>query len=120
LVSGLFAGSATLATCSRPGALGPLDWLQDELPPGRSDLHDSPTTDCLCTLCSSGVSQAIRDVRTESGRLKNRVNTRGRQYCDDVNVHVAYKYVNGWLSNREPAYLYDTGSHLVAVWAPGA
>jgi hypothetical protein len=33
-------------------------------------------------------------------------------------MHGAYKYVNGWLSNREPAYLYDSGSHLVAVWAP--
>ncbi len=33
-------------------------------------------------------------------------------------MHGTYKYVNGWLSNREPAYLYSTGSHLVAVWAP--
>ena len=33
-------------------------------------------------------------------------------------MHDAYKYANGWLSKREPAYLYDTGSHLVAVWAP--
>jgi hypothetical protein len=33
-------------------------------------------------------------------------------------MHDAYKYVNGWLSHREPAYLYDSGSHLVAVWAP--
>src|SRR6266480_7184471 len=30
----------------------------------------------------------------------------------------AYKYANGWLSNREPAYLYDAGAHLAAVWAP--
>ena len=33
-------------------------------------------------------------------------------------MHGAYKYANGWLSNREPAYLYDSGAHLVAVWAP--
>jgi len=33
-------------------------------------------------------------------------------------MHGAYKYVNGWLSNREPAYLYDAGAHLAAVWAP--
>jgi hypothetical protein len=33
-------------------------------------------------------------------------------------MHGAYKYANGWLSNRQPAYLYDAGSHLVAVWAP--
>ena len=33
-------------------------------------------------------------------------------------MHGAYKYANGWLSKREPAYLYDTGSHLAAVWAP--
>src|SRR5262245_16665372 len=33
-------------------------------------------------------------------------------------MHGAYKYANGWLSSREPAYLYDAGSHLVAVWAP--
>jgi hypothetical protein len=32
-------------------------------------------------------------------------------------MHGAYKYVNGWLSNREPAYLYDAGAHLAAVWA---
>ena len=33
-------------------------------------------------------------------------------------THGAYKYANGWLSNREPAYLYDAGAHLCAVWAP--
>jgi hypothetical protein len=33
-------------------------------------------------------------------------------------MHGAYKYTNGWLTNREPAYLYETGSHLAAVWAP--
>src|SRR5215211_624981 len=33
-------------------------------------------------------------------------------------MHGAYKYANGWLTNREPAYLYDTGSHLAAVWSP--
>ena len=33
-------------------------------------------------------------------------------------MHGAYKYANGWLSKRQPAYLYDAGSHLVAVWAP--
>ena len=33
-------------------------------------------------------------------------------------MHGAYKQVNGWLTEREPAYLYDAGAHLVAVWAP--
>jgi hypothetical protein len=33
-------------------------------------------------------------------------------------IHGAYKHVNGLLSKREPAYLSDTGAHLVAVWAP--
>jgi hypothetical protein len=35
-----------------------------------------------------------------------------------VVLHGVYKDANGWLCNREPAYLYDTGAHLVAVWAP--
>src|SRR6266480_213063 len=33
-------------------------------------------------------------------------------------MHGAYKYANGWLSKREPAYLYNAGDHLAAVWAP--
>ncbi len=33
-------------------------------------------------------------------------------------MHGAYKYANGRLSNREPAYLDETGAHLAAVWAP--
>lgn len=33
-------------------------------------------------------------------------------------MHTAYKQVNGWLTKREPAYLYDAGAHLVSVWAP--
>ena len=33
-------------------------------------------------------------------------------------MHGAYKYANGWLSHREPAYLYTTGEHLAAVWSP--
>jgi hypothetical protein len=33
-------------------------------------------------------------------------------------MHGAYKHANGWISNRQPAYLYDAGSYLVAVWAP--
>jgi hypothetical protein len=33
-------------------------------------------------------------------------------------IHGAYKRVNGMLSQREPAYLYDAGAHLAAVWAP--
>jgi hypothetical protein len=33
-------------------------------------------------------------------------------------MHGAYKYANGRLSKREPAYLYETGAHLAAVWAP--
>jgi hypothetical protein len=33
-------------------------------------------------------------------------------------LHGAYKQVNGWLTGREPAYLYATGLHLLAFWAP--
>jgi hypothetical protein len=33
-------------------------------------------------------------------------------------MHGAYKYANGRLSRREPAYLYATGFHLASVWAP--
>jgi hypothetical protein len=33
-------------------------------------------------------------------------------------LHGAYKQVNGWLGGREPAYLYATGLHLLAFWAP--
>jgi hypothetical protein len=33
-------------------------------------------------------------------------------------MHGAYKSANGYLSKREPAYLHDSGAHLVAVWAP--
>src|SRR6478672_9553210 len=33
-------------------------------------------------------------------------------------MHGAYKYANGYLTHREPAYLYDAGAHLAAVWAP--
>ena len=73
LVSGLFTGSAALATRSRPGALGAADWLQDELPPGRSGLHDSTATHCVRTLCSSGVTQAVGAARTGSEPANDRV-----------------------------------------------
>jgi len=33
-------------------------------------------------------------------------------------MHGAYKYAYGRLSKSEPAYLYETGAHLAAVWAP--
>jgi hypothetical protein len=33
-------------------------------------------------------------------------------------LHGTYKHANGRLTNREPAYLYETGAHLAAVWAP--
>jgi hypothetical protein len=33
-------------------------------------------------------------------------------------LHGAYKQVNGWLCGREPGYLYATGFHLLAFWAP--
>jgi len=33
-------------------------------------------------------------------------------------MHGAYKYANGWMSKRLPAYMYHTGDHLAAVWAP--
>jgi hypothetical protein len=32
--------------------------------------------------------------------------------------HGAYKQVNGLITGREPAYLYATGLHLLAFWAP--
>jgi hypothetical protein len=35
-----------------------------------------------------------------------------------VILHGAYKQVNGLLCNREPGYLYATGFHLLAFWAP--
>lgn len=33
-------------------------------------------------------------------------------------LHGAYRQVNGWLCGREPGYLYATGFHLLAFWAP--
>jgi hypothetical protein len=33
-------------------------------------------------------------------------------------LHGAYKKVNGRQSHREPAYLYASGLHLLAAWAP--
>jgi len=33
-------------------------------------------------------------------------------------LHGAYKQVNGWFCGRAPAYLYATGLHLLAFWAP--
>ncbi len=33
-------------------------------------------------------------------------------------LHGAYRGVNGLLCGRSPAYLYATGLHLVAFWAP--
>ena len=33
-------------------------------------------------------------------------------------LHGAYKQVNGLLCDREPGYLYATGFHLLAFWAP--
>jgi hypothetical protein len=33
-------------------------------------------------------------------------------------MHGAYKQANGGLSKRQPAYLYNVGDHLAAVWAP--
>ncbi len=33
-------------------------------------------------------------------------------------MHGVYKQVNGLLTDREPAYLYATGLHLLAFWAP--
>ena len=32
--------------------------------------------------------------------------------------HGAYKQVNGLITGRSPAYLYATGLHLLAFWAP--
>jgi hypothetical protein len=33
-------------------------------------------------------------------------------------LHQAYKSANGFLSHREPDYLYGTGFHLLSFWAP--
>jgi len=35
-----------------------------------------------------------------------------------LGLHAGYKQVNGLLSYREPGYLYTTGIHLMASWAP--
>jgi hypothetical protein len=35
-----------------------------------------------------------------------------------LGLHAAYKQANGRLSEREPAYLYATGLHLLCAWAP--
>ena len=68
-----------MTTCSRPGDLRTADWLQDELPPGNSSLHDSIAIDCVCTLWSSAITQA--DIEN---RRSNWVNARDRQCYDDV------------------------------------
>ena len=33
-------------------------------------------------------------------------------------LHRGYKEINGTLSQREPDYGYNSGLHLLAVWAP--
>jgi len=33
-------------------------------------------------------------------------------------LHTGYKRANGWVSKREPAYLYATGATVLAFWAP--
>jgi hypothetical protein len=33
-------------------------------------------------------------------------------------LHAGYKRANGWLSHRQPDYLYSTGATLLAAWAP--
>ena len=33
-------------------------------------------------------------------------------------LHTGYKRANGWLSQREPDYLYSSGATLLAFWAP--
>ncbi len=33
-------------------------------------------------------------------------------------LHTGYKRANGWLSHREPSYLYSTGITLMTSWAP--
>jgi hypothetical protein len=54
----------------------------------------------------------------EAGVLKTRLTQVVASIAMMFIMHGAYKQANGWLSNRQPAYLYDAGSHLVAVWAP--
>ena len=33
-------------------------------------------------------------------------------------LHTGYKRANGWVSQREPAYLYTTGVTILAFWSP--
>ena len=82
--SGLSTGSAAVATCSRSGALRTADWLQDELPPGSSSLHDSTAVDCVCPLWSSVITQA--DIEN---RRSNWVNTCDGLCYDDVDKCMA-------------------------------
>lgn len=35
-----------------------------------------------------------------------------------LGLHAGYKHANGFLSHREPGYLYTTGIYLIATWAP--
>lgn len=35
-----------------------------------------------------------------------------------LGLHAGYKHANGFLSHREPGYLYTTGIYLLATWAP--
>jgi hypothetical protein len=64
----------------------------------------------------------FRDPSKARGSLKELVGTGFEHLVISVALmfamHAAYKHVNGLLTEQKPAYLYNTGSHLVAVWAP--
>jgi len=55
---------------------------------------------------------------SEAGFLKNGFAHLAASVAIMFVMHAAYKHVNGSLSKGEPAYLYNAGAHLVAVWAP--
>lgn len=67
-------------------------------------------------------SSAFRNRSVARGSLKELAGTGFEHLVISVAlmlvIHGAYKQANGILSHREPAYLYDAGAHLVAVWAP--
>jgi hypothetical protein len=69
-------------------------------------------------LLSSSVRQPIRRAGPEGNHSNDRVNAGDRQYCYDVFDAWRLQVCERTACNREPAYFYDTGAHLAAVWAP--
>ena len=67
-------------------------------------------------------SPAFRNRPEGRSSLKNLLSTGFEHVVVSVALmivmHGAYKQLNGSFAKREPAYLYDAGAHLAAVWAP--